>query len=59
MEELKKAIDEIIQQDIIKLVISNKASKDAEYNKITFILKEDAMKHYYQIERFTDKQSQY
>ena len=41
MEELKKAIDEIIQEDIIKLVISNKMNKDVEYNKITFILKEN------------------
>ncbi|MBK5243025.1 SAM-dependent methyltransferase [Clostridium sp.] len=56
MEELKKAIDEIIQQDVIKLVISNKTSKDVKYNKITFILKEDATKQYYQIEKCTDKQ---
>jgi SAM-dependent methyltransferase len=56
MEELKKAINEIVQQDIIKLVVSNKASKDAEYNKITFVLKEDALKQYYQIEKYTDKQ---
>lgn len=56
MEELKKAIDEIIEQDIIKLVVSNKVSKDAEYNKITFVLKEDAVKQYYQIEKYTDKQ---
>ncbi|MGK0466757.1 class I SAM-dependent methyltransferase [Clostridium sp.] len=56
MEELKKAIDEIVQQDIIKLVISNKISKDIKYNKINFILKEDASKQYYQIEKCTDKQ---
>lgn len=56
MEELKKAIDEIVQQDIIKLVISNKMSKDVKYNKINFILKEDALKQYYQIEKYTDKQ---
>ena len=56
MEELKKAIKEIIEEDIVKLVISNKASKDAEYNKITIVLKEDAVKQYYQIEKYTDKQ---
>lgn len=56
MQELKKAIDEIIQQEIIKLVISNKTSKDVKYNKITFILKEDTKKQYYQIQKCTDKQ---
>ncbi|MGH4119768.1 class I SAM-dependent methyltransferase [Clostridium sp.] len=56
MEELKSAIDEIIQQDVIKLVISNKMSVDEKYNKITFILKENATKQYYQIEKCTDKQ---
>ncbi|MBU3181936.1 class I SAM-dependent methyltransferase [Clostridium psychrophilum] len=56
MEELKKAIDEIAKQDIIKLVISNKANKDSEYNKITFVLKENDVKKYYQIEKYTDKQ---
>ncbi|MEG1255802.1 SAM-dependent methyltransferase [Clostridium sp.] len=56
MEELKKVIEEIIQEDIIKLVISNKMNKDVEYNKITFILKEDQVKQYYQIEKYTDKQ---
>ena len=39
MEELKKAIDEITKEDIIKLVVSNKINKDVEYNKITFDLK--------------------
>lgn len=56
MEELKKAIDEIIKQDIIKVVISNKTSNEVEYNKITFVLKEDSVKQYYQIEKSTDKQ---
>ena len=56
MEELKKAIKEIIGEDIVKLVISNKASKEAEYNKIIFVIKEDAVKQYYQIEKYTDKQ---
>ena len=56
MEDLKKAIDEIIKEDIIKLVISNKINKNAEYNKITFIFKENNNKQYYQIEKYTDKQ---
>ena len=56
MEDLKKAINEIIKEDIIKLVISNKINKNAEYNKITFIFKENNNKQYYQIEKYTDKQ---
>ncbi|HEX9025902.1 MAG TPA: SAM-dependent methyltransferase [Clostridium sp.] len=56
MEEFKKAINEIIKEDIIKLVISNKINKNAEYNKITFIFKENNNKQYYQIEKYTDKQ---
>lgn len=56
MEELKKAIDEIMEENIIKLVISNKINKNAEYNKITFMFKENNDKQYYQIEKYTDKQ---
>ena len=56
MEELRKAIDEIIERTIIKLVISNKMNKDIEYNKIIFTLKENNSKEYYQIEKYTDKQ---
>ncbi len=56
MEELKKAIDEIVKQDIIKLVISNKTNKESQYNKIIFVFKEDEVKQYYQIEKYTDKQ---
>ena len=56
MEELKKSIHEIIKQDIIKLVISNKMNVDATYYKITFVLKEDDVKQYYQIEKCTEKQ---
>lgn len=56
MEELRKAIDEIIKEEIIRVVISNKINKDVEYNKIKFTLKEKSSKQYYQIERFTDKQ---
>jgi len=56
MEELRKAIDEIVDEHIIKLVISNKMNKDVEYQKIIFILKENDLKEYYQIEKYTDKQ---
>ncbi|GAA0076394.1 SAM-dependent methyltransferase [Clostridium sp. CTA-5] len=56
MEELKKSINEIAEQKIIKLVISNKFNKGVEYNKITFTLKENSKKEYYQIEKYTDKQ---
>lgn len=56
MEDLKKAIDEIIKEDVIKVVISNKANKSFEYNKITIALKENINKKYYQIEKYTDKQ---
>src|SRR6185437_6033938 len=56
MEELRKAIDEIIEEHIIKLVISNKMNKSTEYNKIIFTLKENNSKEYYQIEKYTDKQ---
>ena len=56
MEDLKKAINDIVQEEIIKLVISNKLNKDVKYNKITFVLKEDKSNKYYQIEQYTDKQ---
>lgn len=56
MEDLKNAINEIAKENIIKLVISNKVNKNTEYNKITFIFKEDRNKKYYQIEKYTDKQ---
>lgn len=51
-----KAIDEITNEEIIKLVISNKSNKSAEYNKITFVFKENNNKKYYQTEKYTDKQ---
>lgn len=56
MDELKKAVSEIIEEEIIKIVISNKMNKDVKYNKITFILKDNKGKQYYQIEKYTDKQ---
>ena len=56
MEDLKKAIKEISEQEIIKVVISNKINKEIEYNKVNIILKEKNNKEYYQVEKFTDKQ---
>ena len=56
MEDLKKAIEEILADDIVKIVISNKMIKDFEYNKINISLKETKNKSFYQVEKFTDKQ---
>lgn len=56
MEELKKSINEITNDNIVKVVISNKLNKDVEYNKINIQLKEKNNKEYYQIEKYTDKQ---
>lgn len=57
MEELKQAIDEIIDSELIKAVISNRLNKEVKYNKINIILKEKNGAEYYQIEKFTDKQA--
>lgn len=56
MEELKKAIEEITREEIIKVVISNKFNREVKYNKINIVLKEKNNDEYYQIEKFTDKQ---
>ena len=56
MEELKKALDEVFKDDIVKIVISNKLNKDVKYNKIAINLKESNKGKFYQIEKFTDKQ---
>ncbi|WP_297713631.1 SAM-dependent methyltransferase [Clostridium sp.] len=56
MEELKKALDEIFKDNIIKIVISNKVNKEVKYNKIVVNLKETNKGRFYQIEKFTDKQ---
>ena len=56
MEDLKKAVSEIVSEEILKIVISNKLNKDVQYNKVTFLLKENNKKEYYQIEKYTDKQ---
>lgn len=51
MDDLIKAIDKITEEEIIKLVISNKLNKDTEYKKIVFQLKEKNKKDFYQIEK--------
>ena len=56
MEELKKSIKEIVEQDIVKVVISNKKDKENKYNKININFKESKNKKYYQVEKYTDKQ---
>ncbi|MGG7057293.1 class I SAM-dependent methyltransferase [Clostridium nigeriense] len=57
MEELIKAIKEIVADEVIKVVISNKLNKDVKYNKINVILKvNNKGKKYYQVEKFTEKQ---
>ena len=56
MEELKKSIEEMLKEELIKIVISNKQNKEVKYNKIVFLLKENKKEKYYQIEQYTDKQ---
>ncbi|MGL4989713.1 MAG: class I SAM-dependent methyltransferase [Sarcina sp.] len=55
MEELRQKISQILNDDIIKIVLSNKSNKSFEFNKITFNLKGKENK-FYQIEKYTDKQ---
>lgn len=54
MEELNIKIQEIINSEIIKVVLSNKSNASVEYNKITFTLKEKNGNEFYQVERYTD-----
>lgn len=49
MEDLIKNINIIVENKIIKAVISNKVNNSVEYNKITFMLKEKNDKEYYQV----------
>ena len=56
MEDIVKVINEICEDNIIKVVISNKKNKQIKYNKIVFQLKEKNNKEYYQVEKFTEKQ---
>ncbi|MBU5225814.1 SAM-dependent methyltransferase [Clostridium senegalense] len=56
MEDLRNTIEEILNEEIIKIVISNRSNKEVKYNKINFTLKENSKGEYYQIEQYTDKQ---
>lgn len=56
MEDLIKAIDEMVSEELVKIIISNKANKENKYNKISIVLKENKNKEYYQVESYTDKQ---
>lgn len=57
MQEIKKAIDEVLSSKLIKAVISNSKDKNAEYRKIGINLKEKSNgEEFYQIEKFTQKQ---
>ena len=56
MEDLIKAIEDMLNDELIKIVISNKINKENKYNKISIFLKENKKKEYYQIEKYTDKQ---
>lgn len=46
----------MLNDELIKIVISNKINKENKYNKISIFLKENKKKEYYQIEKYTDKQ---
>lgn len=56
MKDLRNTIEEILNEEIIKIVISNRSNKEVKYNKINFTLKENSKGEYYQIEQYTDKQ---
>lgn len=57
MNELIASIKEMTQEELIKVVISNKINKEEKINKINLILKEKKnSEKYYQVEKFTDKQ---
>lgn len=47
MEDIIKSINEICEDEIIKVVISNKKNKEIKYNKIVIQLKEKNNKEYY------------
>ena len=45
MEDLIKAIDDMLNDELIKIVISNKINKENKYNKISIFLKENKKKN--------------
>ncbi|MGL4449742.1 MAG: class I SAM-dependent methyltransferase [Sarcina sp.] len=56
MEELRLKINELLNTNIIKVVLSNKVTKGYEYNKVIFSMKIKEGIEFYQVERYTDKQ---
>lgn len=56
MNEICNLINEVCSDNIQKIVMSNKISKDNKYNKIIILQKENSKGIYYQIEKYTDKQ---
>lgn len=56
MKELLLNIEKITNDNILKIVISNKIKNENKYKKINIVLKEKNSKEYYQIEKYTDKQ---
>ncbi|MGL4741839.1 MAG: class I SAM-dependent methyltransferase [Sarcina sp.] len=56
MEEAIIKIDQMIQDRLIKVVLSNKLNKEFEYNKIILELKNSVNGDFYQIQKYTDKQ---
>ncbi|MGL5574272.1 MAG: class I SAM-dependent methyltransferase [Sarcina sp.] len=56
MEELRLKINELLNTNIIKVVLSNKVTKGYEYNKVIFSMKVKEGIEFYQVERYTDKQ---
>lgn len=56
MNDLKGYISEVVEDNLIKVVISNKVESSLKYKKIIFSLKEKDNHKYFQIENFTDEQ---
>ena len=56
MEELNNILNDIFNEKVIKIVISNKLKSDNKYNKVAVNLLSNSKKEYYQVEKYTDKQ---
>lgn len=56
MEELNNIINDIFNEKVIKIVVSNKIKSDNKYNKVVVNLLSNSKKEYYQVEKYTDKQ---
>lgn len=56
MEELNNILNDIFNEKVIKIVVSNKLKSDNKYNKVAVNLLSNSKKEYYQVEKYTDKQ---